>query len=196
MNIAILGATGKFGRTFTAKLLTKPEYELTLISKSASNCFEDNHRITAKSIDATNSRELKNNLENQDIVFCAISGEDLPVIAQNLVNINVNRLIFMTSVGIYNELIDGNGAEFNAENDPSQYPNRESVKIIEKSNYTILRSGYLMFGDENDYVITKKSDAPKGYCSTIKSIEKVALEIIKNPELYSCESISVTKDMS
>ena len=198
MNIAILGATGKFGRTFTAKLLTNPEYNLTLLSKSAGNSFENNHRIEAKNIDATNQKDLKKALEDIDIVYCAISGVDLPVIARNLVEINPKRLIFMSVVGIYNELEDGNGSEFNVENETEQIPNRNSVYIIENSdlNYTILRSGYLMFGDESDYVITKKGEAPKGYCTTIKSVEKVASEIIENPKLYLRESISITKDMS
>ena len=198
MNIAILGATGKFGRTFTAKLLTNPEYNLTLLSKSAGNTFENNHRIEAKSIDATNQKDLKKALENMDIVYCAISGVDLPVIARNLVEIKPKRLIFMSVVGIYNELEEGNGSEFNVENESEQIPNRNSVYILENSDldYTILRLGYLMFGDETDYVITKKGEAPKGYCTTIKSVEKVASKIIENPELYLRESISITKDMS
>ena len=198
MNIAILGATGKFGRTLTAKLLTNPNYNLTLISKSASSSIEDSLRITAKSIDACNVKDLKECLKNQDIVYCAISGEDLPHIAQNLTDINVNRLIFMSVVGVYNELAEGNGAEFNVENESEQIPNRDACNILEASNlnYTILRCGYLMYGDENDYVISEKGETPKGYCTTIKSVEKIALEIIENPKMYSCKSISITKDMS
>lgn len=198
MNIAILGATGKFGRLFTAKLLTNPNYQLTLISKSASNIFEDNHRITAKNIDATNQKDLKTALKNQDLVYCAVSGVDLPVIARNLVEINPKRLIFMSVVGIYNELAQDNGAEYNVENEPEQIPNRNSVAIIENSNleYTIFRCGYLISGDETEYVITKKGDTPKGYISTFESVEKIALEIIENPKSYLKESISITKDMS
>ena len=198
MNIAILGATGKFGRTLTAKLLTNPDYNLTLISKSAGNSIEDSQRIKAKSIDACNVRDLKDCLENQDIVYCAISGEDLPSIAQNLTDIKVNRLIFMSVVGVYNELAEGNGAEFNLDNEEEQIPNRKSCDILEKSdlNYTILRCGYLRYGDEDDYVICKKGETPKGYCTTIQSVEKIALDIIENHSLYNHESISITKDMS
>ncbi len=198
MNIAIIGATGKFGRLLTAKLLTNPNYQLTLISKSAGNLFEDSHRVTAKSIDATNQKELQKALENQDVVYCAVSGADQQSIARNLVELNVNRLIHMTVVGIYNELADGNGEEYNLDNEKEQIPNRNAVDIIEDSDldYTILRCGYLIHGDEDEYVITKKGEAPKGYVSTIASVEKVALEIIEDRKLYSRESISITKDMS
>lgn len=198
MNIAILGATGKFGRPFTAKLLAKPEYHLTLLSKSAGNSYEDSYRITAVNIDATNIKDLKKVLNNQDVVFCAVSGVDQPAIARNLVEIKPKRLIYMTVVGIYNELAEDNGGEYNVENEPEQIPNRNAVSLIEESNldYTILRCGYLIYGKEDDYVITKKGETPKGYVSTSKSVEKIALDIIENPELYLRKSISITRDMS
>lgn len=198
MNIALIGATGKFGRLFTAKLLTNPDYQLTLISKSAGNLYEDNHRITAKSIDATGKKELGKSVEESDLVYCAVSGVDLPVIARNLVELNPKRLIFMGVVGMYNELPQEKGGEFNLENEPEQIPNRNAADIIEGSSidYTILRPGFLISGDEDDYVITKKGESAKGYCSTIESVEKIALEIIENPELYSRENISITRDMS
>lgn len=198
MNIAIIGATGKFGRLLTAKLLTNPNYHLTLISRTVGNKFEDNHRITAKSLDATNQKDLKKALEDADVVYCAVSGTDQPVIARNLVELKVNRLIYMTVVGIYNELAEGNGAEFNVDNEAEQIPNRNATALIEDSDldYTIFRCGYLVHGDEDEYVITKKGETPKGYVSTIASVEKIALEIIEDNKKYSRESISITKDMS
>lgn len=198
MNIAIIGATGNFGMPFTAKLLTNPNYQLTTISKSAENIYENSHRITAKSIDATNQKDLKKALDNQDLVFCAVSGSDQVVIARNLVELGPKRVLFMSVVGIYDELAKGNGDEFNLENESEQIPNRNAADIIEKSDldYTILRCGYLIPGEEDDYTITKKGESPKGYVSTLQSVEKVALEIMENPKLYSKESIAITRDMS
>lgn len=198
MNIAIIGATGNFGMPFTAKLLTNPNYQLTTISKSAENIYENSHRITAKSIDATNQKDLKKALDNQDLVFCAVSGSDQVVIARNLVELGPKRVLFMSVVGIYDELAKGNGDEFNLENESEQITNRNAADIIEKSDldYTILRCGYLIPGEEDDYTITKKGESPKGYVSTLQSVEKVALEIMENPKLYSKESIAITRDMS
>ena len=198
MNIAILGATGKFGRLFTAKLLANPNYQLTLISKSVKNLYEDNHRITAISIDASNEKNLEKALKNQDLVYCAVSGSDQAAIARNLTKINPKRLIYMTVVGIYNELDEDNGGEYNLDNEKEQIPNRNAVDILENSDidFTILRCGYLISGDKNEYVITKKGETPKGYVSNIESVEKIALEIIEDNAKYSRESISITKDMS
>lgn len=198
MNIALLGATGKFGRLFTAKLLANPNYQLTLISKTAKNLYEDSHRIKAISIDATNQKDLKNALKNQDLVYCAVSGPDQAAIARNLAEIKPKRVIYMTVVGIYNELAEDNGGEYNLDNEREQIPNRNAADIIESSDldYTILRCGYLISGDEKEYAITEKGETPKGYITTMESVEKIALEILENNDLYSCKSISITKDMS
>ena len=198
MNIAIIGATGKFGRLFTAKLLSNPNYQLTLISKTAGNIYEDNHRITAVSIDATNHKDLKKALEGQDLVYCAVSGPDQAAIARNLAELKPKRVIYMTVVGIYNELDGDNGGEYNLDNEKEQIPNRNAADIIESSDldYTIFRCGYLISGDEKEYEITKKGETPKGYISNMESVEKVALEIIEDTNKYSRESISITKDMS
>ena len=197
MNIAILGATGRFGISLTAKLLAVTDHHLTLISKTAGHLYEDNFRITAKSVNALDVRALKKALKDQDLVYFAISGDYIPVMVDNIVNVNPKRFIFMASVGIYNEL-EGEGAEFNVDNDQSQIPNQYAAELIESSDvdYTIIRAGYLEHGEEDDYVITRKGETPAGYRTSMESVQKIALEIIENPKKYSRESISVTRDMS
>ena len=193
MNIAILGATGTFGLAFTAKLLAVTDHKLTLLSRSAGDKYEDNYRITAKNIDATNARELKKALKGHDLVYCAIAGDYMPVIADNIINSDPERLIFMATVGIYNEL--ENAEHLNVDNEPLQIPNQYAADLIENSNvdYTIFRLGLLEFGDEDDYAITKKGENVLTHRTTIESVEKVALEIIADPKLYSRESISITR---
>ena len=193
MNIAILGATGKFGLAFTAKLLAVTDHKLTLLSRSAADRFEDNYRITAKNIDAINAREIKKAIKDCDLVYCAISGDYMPVIADNIINANPKRLIFMATVGIYNEL--ENAEHLNVDNEPLQIPNQYAANLIEASgvDYTILRLGLLEFGDENDFTITKKGEKVQTHRTSNESVEKVALEIIADPELYSRKSISITR---
>lgn len=195
MNIAILGSAEKLGRALIAKLLTNPDYQLTIISKTAENIFENSHRITAKSINEANLNQLTKALKDTDIVFCALSGTELPTVALNLVKINPKRVIFMTAVGIYNEIAESPGDEFNLENEPQQIPNVAAADIIEESdlNYTIIRSGFFEHGDENDYEIASKGEPARGYITTIESVEKIVLEIIEKPESYLSENISVTK---
>ena len=81
---------------------------------------------------------------------------------------NVKRLIFMGAVGIYNEIPEDIDPEDNVDNNPDQVPNRQAVDVVEASalNYTILRPGYLQDGDENDYTLTVKGEAAKGYITS------------------------------
>ncbi|WP_407380395.1 NAD(P)H-binding protein [Methanobrevibacter sp.] len=193
MNIAILGATGNFGIALTSKLLAFTDHKLTLISRNAANKFEDNHRIRALNVNATDVRALKKALKDQDIVYCAISGDYLPVIADNIISCKPKRFIYMTTVGVYNEL--ENAKHLNVDNEPLQIPNQYAVNLIEESdvNYTILRLGLMEHGDEDDYVITEKGEGVRTHNTTSESVLKIAMEIIDDPELYSRKSISITK---
>ena len=184
MNIAILGATGNFGIALTSKLLAFTDHKLTLISRNAGIKFEDNYRIKSMSIDASNNlRDLNKALENQDLVYCAISGDFIPVIADNIINCNPKRLIFMATVGVYNEL--ENASHLNVDNEPLQIPNQYAVNLIENSDvdYTIFRLGLMDYGDEDDYVITKKGESVKTHNTTVESVIKIAREIIDDPKL-------------
>ncbi|MGM9970159.1 MAG: NAD(P)H-binding protein [Anaeroplasma sp.] len=199
MNVLILGATGTFGKELTNKLLRDTEYKLTLVSRNAKEIYKDNDRIKVFNIDATKKKELEQVLDNQDIVYCTISGDDLPIVAENLVQCEdkIKRLLFMGAVGIYNEIPKDMDDEDNVDNNPDQVPNRKAADILENSKikYTIFRPGYLRDGKEDDYVITRKNENAKGYITTIPSVIKIALEIMNNEDLYSYENISITKNI-
>lgn len=199
-NVLILGATGTFGKELTKALLKEDKYSLTLFSRHAKQSSDSgNAKVVCG--DATNKLDLQRVLEKQDVVYCAISGNDLPVIAQRLVDLmsqaGVKRLIFMGAVGIYNEIPVDMDGEDNVDNNPYQIPNRDAVQIIESSSldYTVLRPGYLMEGNADDYVITFKGQLAKGYESTIASVVNMAVRLIANDTLYLHESISITRNM-
>lgn len=197
-NILLLGATGTAGSALAKKLLSDTKYHLTLFSRHAGDVYSDSSRVKAISGDALNIAELKSALDGIDVVYCAISGEKLPEIAENIVSAmtekGVKRLIFMGAVGIYNEIPDDIDGEDNLDNEPEQIPNRKAVDIVEASslNYTVLRPGYLGEGDEDDFVLTFKGEHAKGYTTTIPSLVKLAVKLISDDALYSRESVSIT----
>ena len=201
-NILLLGATGTAGSALTKKLLSETDCHLTLFARHAGEIYTDTDRISVINGDAENIAELKAIMPDQDVVYCAISGDALPQIAENIVTAmtesNVNRLIFMGAVGIYNEIPDEIDGEDNLDNEPAQIPNRKAVDIVEASNlnYTILRPGYLRDGNENDFVLTLKGEATKGYITPIPALVKFAVKIIMDADLYSRESVSITHDDS
>ncbi len=199
-NVLLLGATGTAGSALTKKLLSETNCHLTLFARHAGEVYTDTDRISVINGDAKNIAELKAIMQDQDVVYCAISGDALPQITENIVSAmtesNVNRLIFMGAVGIYNEIPDEIDGEDNLDNEPAQIPNRKAVDIVESSNlnYTILRPGYLRDGNEDDFVLTLKGEVAKGYITPIPALVKFAVKIILHDELYSRESVSITQD--
>lgn len=199
-HILLLGATGTAGSALTKKLLSDTDYHVTLFARHAVNVFSDSPRATAINGNAENIEDLKAAMQGQDVVYCAISGEALPKIAENIVvamsECSVKRLVFMGAVGIYNEIPDEMDGKDNLDNEPAQLPNRQAVDIVEASglNYTIIRPGYLKEGEENDFVLSVKGEPAKGYVTTIPSLVKLAVQLISDETLYARESVSITRD--
>lgn len=177
-NVLLLGATGTAGSALTKKLLSDMDCHLTLFSRHAKDMYTDTDRIAV------------------------VNGDALPKIAENIVaamtESGVKRLIFMGAVGIYNEIPDEIDGEDNLDNEPAQIPNRKAVDVVGASalNYTVLRPGYLGEGSEDDFVLTVKGEAAKGYTTPIPALVKFAVRLILNDTLYSRESVSITRDAS
>ncbi|WP_418233471.1 NAD(P)H-binding protein [Butyricimonas virosa] len=200
--ILILGASGTFGKALVEKLSNDKECHLTLASRHASACYQESERCHVVDCDAMNEADLQQVMKGCDVVYCAISGYDLPVIVANTVSAmkkkGVRRLIFMGAVGIYNEIPVDMDDDDNVRNNPDQIPNRKAADIVENSglDYTILRPGYLQDGDKDDFTLTFKGEQAKGYVSTIPSVVELAVRLINDDTLYLHQSVSITRNMS
>ncbi len=203
MNILLLGATGLTGQALTEKILKEfPEAKLTLFARGADKLHIASDKAIIVKGNAENKADLRQVMAGQDIVYCAISGYSLPVITENIIEVmkenHVKRLLFTAAVGIYDDIPAVTGGDIhNVCHEPAQIPNRKGADLVEASglDYTILRPGFLRQGDEKDFVMTKKGEMAKGYITTLQSVLKIAADIMKNPDLYRYESISITKNM-
>lgn len=202
MKVLLLGATGTAGSAIAKKLLSDTDCEVTLFARHAGRSSIVHPRATAIDGNAANPADLRAALQGQDVVYSAISGHQLPDIAANLVTLmdelGMKRLIFMGAVGIYNELPEGLGAQYNVDNEPPQVPNRKAVDILEASDldYTVLRPGFLQSGSADDFALTMKGEPAKGYVTTVPSVVELAVKLIQDSSLYVRESVSITKDMT
>lgn len=79
-----------------------------------------------------------------------------------------------------------------------KFRNREAVNVVEAStlNYTVLRPGYLGDGSEDDFALTVKGEAARGYTTPIPALVNFAIQLILDDMLYSRESVSITHDAS
>jgi nucleoside-diphosphate-sugar epimerase len=135
--------------------------------------------------------KLEEAMVGQDVVYANLSG-DLERYAENIVEAmeatNVKRLIFISSMGIYDEVPgEKYGSILN--------PYRKSAAVIEASNldYTILRPAWFTNKDEINYETTQKGEPFKGYEVSRKSVADLVVKLAELPESEVRSSLGVNR---
>ncbi|MBR9855814.1 MAG: SDR family oxidoreductase [Algicola sp.] len=198
-NVLILGASGAIAQHTIEKLQEDDNIYLTLFARSSNKIkpFENSHTQIVEG-DVLNKKDLDEVLKGQDIVYANLSGpmENLAkTIVEEMEETHVNRLVFVTSLGIYNE-IPGKFGEWNNRMIGSALKTyRKAADIIEASNldYTIVRPAWLQNEDEVDYETTQKGEDFKGTEVSRKSVGAYIADIIQHPEKDSKASVGVNK---
>ena len=197
--VLILGANGAVSKAAINSFLENTSYTLRLFLRDA-NRLPDyaSDRIRVREGDATNFEDVNRAMEDVDIVLASLSGE-LDKEAQTIVDAmnvnNVKRLIFVTSIGIYNEVPGNFGLWVQDQISDYLVIYRKAADIIEQSDldYTIFRPAWLTHTNEIDYEITKRDEPFKGTEVSRKSVAAIAVQIAKDPALYSRDNIGINK---
>jgi uncharacterized protein YbjT (DUF2867 family) len=121
-------------------------------------------------------------------VYANLSGTDIDKQAKAVIEAmstaKVKRLIFVTSLGIYDE-VPGKFGEWNRQT-ISEYlpPFRRAADAIEGSalEYTILRPAWLTNYDEVNYEITQRDQPFKGTEVSRKSVADLIVKLIESPK--------------
>lgn len=196
VNVLIIGATGSLGRSLRREL-SNTNHKVTLFSRSVTQLSDLGVNETAIAGSVTNPIDLVSVLTGQDIVFAALSG-NLTKMAEDLTaameETKVKRLIFISSMGIYNEIPYSVGTSGNLKNNPMLKDYRNAADIVEQSSldYTIIRPGWFDNGTD-DYKITHKGEPFRGNAVSRGAISKLVHQIIEKPQLYSNESIGISR---
>ena len=194
--ILIIGATGSIGSKLRKTLLEKTNYKLTLFSTRANRLQVNPNREVAISGDVNNKNSLSRVIQNQDVVFAALSG-NLGTMAKNIVDVmqqsTTRRLIFISSMGIYNEIPRSIGGGNLNENSMLR-PYREAADVIEASSldYTIIRPGWFDEGSDN-YEITRKGQPFKGHDVSRQAICNLVLKLIQQNGFGVRESLGINR---
>lgn len=201
-NVLVLGATGQIAQWAIDTLQNQADVALTLFVRNKSklkNVISNNTRIIEG--DVLNIEQLTDAMQGQDIVYANLAG-DMVKQTQNIIHVmnqlNIQRLISINTLGIYDE-VPGKFGEWNNQEIGEYFPPyRKSADLIESSNldYTILRAAWLTDENEVDFEITHKGDAFKGTVISRKSVAHLVTEIINDPKLYSKENLGVSKPNS
>ena len=171
----------QIGSKVRKTLLQTTNYKLTLFSSSAGNLPITPNREIGVSGNVMNKNDLMKVIPNQDAVFAALSG-NLGGMARSIVDTmkscGVRRIIFISSMGIYNEIPRSIGGGNLNENSMLR-PYREAADVIESSglDYTVIRPGWFDEGSDN-YEITRKGEKFKGHDVSRQAIANLVVKCI------------------
>ncbi|MHC9531877.1 NAD(P)H-binding protein [Dellaglioa sp. L3N] len=191
----IIGATGSIGNAVRKMLLAKTDIQLTLYSRHVNRLKLVNDRETAIAGSATDENQLEQAISGQDFVFVALSG-DMANFATHIIaameQTKVNRLIFITTMGIYQEIPAWLGNSTEPYHNPILKPFRQAADQIEASdlNYTIIRPGWYNNGPIN-YEITQKGEPFGGHDISRDSIAAYVTKLVINSHLDNRASVGI-----
>lgn len=191
--ILILGAHGQIARVATRLLLENTDSELTLYLRNSRRLasLQGNGRIQLIDGDVLDEPVLEATMQGQDVVYANLAGDmekQARTIVRAMDKAGIRRLIFISSMGIYDEV---RGEHYGSILEPY----RRSAAVIEASDldYTIIRPAWLNDTDEVSYGTTIKGEEfanPHAYVSR-KSVANLIVKLVTTKEQHVRESLGV-----
>jgi len=195
--VLVLGAGGQIAR-WAVEMLADEDVELTLLLRDASKLADPPEHARVVEGDVVDREQLDPTVRGQDIVYANLAG-DLDVqaarIVESMTTAGVQRLVFITSLGIYDEVPGAFGAWNRRQIGPLLGPYRAAADTIEESglDYTILRPAWLTDVDEVSYEVTQRDEPFKGTEVSRKSVAALVVDIVTAPDLWSRSNLGVNK---
>lgn len=186
-NVLVIGASGAIARHVVADLAGRHDMRTTLYLRNAARISDlDTTGMKIVEGDVTDTARLTEAMQGQDIVYANLTGE-MDILAQAVLDAmsaaGVKRLIFVTSLGIYDE-VPGKFGDWNRREIGAYLPPfRRAADLIEASglDYTILRPAWLTDSDEVEYETTTRNEPFKGTEVSRKSVAAYILTLLEDP---------------
>lgn len=186
-NVLVIGASGAIARHVVADLAGRHDMRTTLYLRNAARISDlDTTGMKIVEGDVTDTARLTEAMKGQDIVYANLTGE-MDILAQAVLDAmnaaGVKRLIFVTSLGIYDE-VPGKFGDWNRREIGAYLPPfRRAADLIEASglDYTILRPAWLTDSDEVEYETTTRNEPFKGTEVSRKSVAAYILTLLEDP---------------
>jgi uncharacterized protein YbjT (DUF2867 family) len=198
--VLVLGAGGQIARWVIEMLADSKDVDMTLYLRHA-RMLHGNPPKNAKVIkgDVLDHKVLDLAVKGQDVVYANLTGDDIDTQAKGIISSmkseGVERLVFITTLGIYDE-VPGKFGAWNRQNIAAYLPPfRKAADAIEASglDYTILRPAWLSDDNEVDYETTERDEPFKGTEVSRKSIASLVVECIRRPSVFSHRNLGVDK---
>ncbi len=200
MKVLVLGAGGQIARWVIEMLAREKDVQLTLFLRHARKLRgKTPPSATIVEGDVLDRKTLDSAVAGQDVVYANLTGDDLDQQAKCIIasmkDAGVSRLIFIASLGIYDE-IPGKFGDWNRRQIGAYLPPfRKAADLIEASSldYTVLRPAWLTDTDEIAYETTGRHDAFKGTEVSRKSVAALVVECIRDSQRFSQKNLGVNK---
>jgi uncharacterized protein YbjT (DUF2867 family) len=185
--VLVLGANGRIARLAIEEFLNTTDVKLKLFLRNASRINPtQTARETVIDGDATKLDQLKDAMQDVDAVYANLAGSNIREQAEKVVEAmqatGVKRLVWISTLGIYDE-VPGKFGEWNNATLGDYLTNyRSAADVIEASDldYTVVRPAWLTDKDEVNFELTQKNDPFQGTEVSRKSIAHVVVELIQN----------------
>lgn len=197
-NVLIIGANSRIARLAETMLLQKDDIKLTLFLRHPEKLTINLPADQIIQGDATNLDDLNKAMNGIDIVYASLAGDVITAaktVVKAMDQAKVKRLIWTSSLGIYNE-IPGEFGRWNQQVMGDYYHRyRQAADVIEDSDldYTIIRPAWLTNLDEVNYEITTGDEPFKGTEVSRKSVAAFIVSVIDDPNKAVRDSIGVNK---
>jgi uncharacterized protein YbjT (DUF2867 family) len=194
-NVLVLGAHGQIARVATDLFLKQTDARLTLYLRNASRLKLTGHadRVRVVEGDVLDAKALEPVMVGQDVVYANLAGQleqQARCIVKAMEKTGLKRLIFISSMGIYDEIPGKRHGSI-------LEPYCKSASLIEASglDYTILRPAWLNNLDEIDYGTTRKGESFKNASEVVsrKSVADLVVKLAMTPGLEIGSSLGVHK---
>ncbi|PKU90785.1 NAD-dependent dehydratase [Bifidobacterium pseudolongum subsp. globosum] len=188
-------------------LLEHGDVKLTLFVHHDDELSEDirnNTNVTIVKGDAKNPDDVLSAITGADAVYANLaatqhSSADIIPMAKAVVDMmgraGIKRLVWISSLGIYNE-VPGEFGAWNANILGDYLVNyRKAADVIEASDldYTIIRPAWLTGNDEVDFEITEKGELFRGTEVSRKSVASEVVKLLLDPGEEVRASIGLDK---
>lgn len=199
-NVLILGASGQIAQWVVKALADRRDTTMTLLVRDPKK-LTSNEPGNAKVVigNVLDKKLLKQVIGGQDIVYANLTGKDLDKQAKAVIaamqSAGVNRLMFVVSLGIYDEVPGKFGAWNNATIGEDLKPFRRAANAIEASGlrYTLVRPAWLTDEDEIDYELTSNGQTFKGTIVSRKSVGDLIAKMIVTPGAHIGGNLGINK---
>ena len=198
-NVLIIGATSLMGQKATKFFLDKTDDNITLMARYTGLLTIDEKRERVFQGDIIDEEILDSAMKGIDVLLVSLdSNEELLIqkIIDAMDKEGVRRFIFLTSMGLYNEVPTTNGASGNLNDGEILAPYQQVVDAIAASdlNYTVVRPTWLDNGqDVDNYEIVRKGGLSKTDTVASSSVADLVVRLAHNGKLGSHDSLAISR---